>query len=122
MKEIWKSVIGVEGYDGLYKISSLGRIQNLSGKILKTYTHRNYGVDWKYRFVTFNLCSNSKRRTQMISRLVALAFIPNPDNKPHVNHIDNNPLNNNALNLEWVTARENKNHSVLSGRHTWPKK
>lgn len=114
-EEIWKDM---PGYEGLYQASNLGRIKSLDkvvfqkaknnstskhiykGKILKPILH-----DTGYNYVTLN-CKNIS-----VHRLVAKTFIPNMENKPFVNHIDGNKLNNNANNLEWCTAKENMQHA-----------
>jgi len=72
----------------------------------------------KYMVVT--LCENGKRRNYSIHRLLALVFIPNPENKSHVNHIDSDETNNNLDNLEWTTVSENSQHGYDYGRHTPP--
>lgn len=115
---VWKDI---EGYEGLYQISDEGEVRSLDrlatgnskrmlrGKILsKLKTGTGY-----YRV---DLCKDGKVKRHKVHRLVATAFIKNPDKKPFVNHIDNNPLNNNASNLEWCTASENSCHSVRCGR------
>ena len=92
-----------------YAISNLGNIINVkSGRLLKTNINP-YG----YKYVQLSI--NGIRTTYRIHRLVARAFVDNPDNKPYVNHIDGNKLNNNANNLEWVTAKENDNHARKTG-------
>lgn len=101
MNEIWKDI---EGYEGLYQISNLGKIKSLTKNcILKPSNCRKYkGV---------NLYKNGITKTKSIHRLVAIAFIPNPNNYPCVNHIDCNKENNNADNLEWCTYKQNNNHN-----------
>lgn len=112
MKEIWKDI---KNYEGLYQVSNLGRVKRIGksagavcGRILKTANcvKTNYGI---YQIVC--LCINNKKTTNFVHRLVAEAFIPNPENKPQVNHIDGNPSNNNISNLEWVSASENSIHA-----------
>lgn len=124
MEEIWKDI---EGYEGLYQISNLGRVKSLgryinklSGniwtdeKIKKSYTDR----DGYYRV---NLYKDSKIQTYMIHRLVALAFIPNTKDKPQVNHIDGNKENNNVSNLEWCTSKENNIHALKNKLRIMPR-
>ena len=96
MQEIWKDI---EGYEGAYQISNFGRIKNKI-KILSPQIN-NCGY---LRIIL-------KNKHYSIHRLVALAFLPNPENKPQVNHIDGNKTNNYVTNLEWVTASENQKHN-----------
>lgn len=108
--EIWKDVIG---YEGIYQVSNLGRVKGLERrvntwnayktiqeKILKPCNHRGY------LYVTL------QKKQFAIHRLVAQAFLPNPDNKPQVNHINEIKSDNNVKNLEWVTAKENINYGT----------
>lgn len=97
--EIWKDV---PEYVGLYKVSNYGNIKR-NDKILSSSGKR-------YNKVT--LFKNRIRKSINVHRLVALAFIPNPDNKPCVDHIDGNSFNNNVSNLRWVTPKENSNNPI----------
>ena len=105
--EIWKKI-----KDLPYEISSLGRVRNLKGKILKTYI-QNHG--YEQIKVAFN------RTHRLIHRLVAEAFIANPENKKYVNHIDGNKLNNSVNNLEWCTNSENILHARRTGLNPYNK-
>ena len=97
MKEEWKSVIG---YEGLYEVSSCGQIKSLrKGALLTPHKINGYYV--------VRLCKNGKMKNHKVHRLVAIAFIPNPENKAFVDHIDTNRSNNRVENLRWVTASEN---------------
>ena len=101
--EIWKDVAW---YEWLYQVSSLGNVKSYYIKQIKNLT------PWKdskwYLFV--NLYNSWNKKSYRVHRLVAQRFIPNPNNKPQVNHIDWNKLNNNIKNLEWCTASENIKH------------
>jgi len=98
-KEEWLPIKDFENYE----ISSLGQVRNTNtGRILKLTTKGGY--------IFTGLWSNSKVKTIAVHRLVALAFIENPENKPQVNHKDKNRSNNNVSNLEWSTALENNLH------------
>jgi hypothetical protein len=107
-EEIWKDVEGFEGY----KVSSFGRIKSFkhkkAGRILKLPLKA-----WGYFQTT--LFKLGKPKFLSVHKLVALAFIPNPENKPEVNHIDGNKTNNNVQNLEWVTLSENSLHAFKIG-------
>ena len=98
--EIWKEI---EGYEGIYEISSWGNIRNSKGDYIRTYKNSK-------GYVRVDLFKNGTRSHKRVNRLVAEAFIPNPFNLPQVNHKDGNKLNNSYTNLEWVTDEENKAH------------
>lgn len=112
--EIWKDI---PDYEGLYKASNLGRIMSLiryhntSFRLLTPRIQQN-----KYLMVT--LSKNNIKKQISIHRLVALTFIPNPENKKCVNHIDGNKQNNILTNLEWVTNRENSAHHFLKQNYS----
>lgn len=102
----------------LYEIDSTGELRNVkSKKVVKGYVEKNGYV----RVRIENKCLGGVVRTT-IHRLVAEAFIPNPENKPEVNHIDSNRSNNDVSNLEWVTRSENMRHSYNKGINTKPLK
>lgn len=108
LEESWADIIG---YEGLYKISSMGRVMSLHYKksnketdvILKPIKERG-------GYLTVILSKNTVHKRFKIHRLVAKSFIPNPNNYPIVNHKDENPQNNNVNNLEWCTAAYNTNY------------
>lgn len=104
--EEWKNI---EGYDGLYKVSNLGRVKSLGNektrkeKILKTGKTKD-------GYLQVGLHKEGKRKKCYVHRLVAQAFIENPNNFNEVNHIDENKENNISTNLEWCTGKSNCNH------------
>lgn len=104
MEEVWKDI---KGYEGLYQVSSFGRVKRFTtGRILKG------GKDTQ-GYLMVLLCKNNTKSNKSLHRLVAQTFIPNPENKPQVNHMDENKTNNRVDILEWMTAKENNNH----GKH-----
>lgn len=116
LSEVWKDI---KGYEGLYQISNLGRVKSLKrfntnnantkDRILKPSLDRK-------GYLHVVLCKNNKRYNKTLHRLVAEAFIENPENKPQVNHIDEDKTNNRVSNLEWMTNKENRNHGTAIKR------
>ena len=106
--EIWENV---QGYEGLYLISNLGRLLSAPRNGTKTYWHLIAPHKLKTGYVQYQLCKNDTRKEYKAHRLVAMAFLPNPENKREVNHIDGNPGNNTVDNLEWATTSENQIHA-----------
>ena len=108
MKESYKDIAG---YEGKYMISNLGNVKSL-----------NYQNTKKERVLCpvkhhlgYMLVHLGKNKIKMVHTLVAEAFIPNPEGKKFVNHIDGNKQNNVVTNLEWVTSKENMNHAIRTG-------
>ena len=106
--EVWKDI---EGYEGLYQISNLGNVVSLN------YALRGYSSLLKpkinpHGYAWVDLRKNNTSKPMLIHRLVALAFLDNPNNYPFINHKDENPLNNNLENLEWCTHEYNVHYSL----------
>lgn len=113
MQEIWKDI---PGYEGKYQISNLGNVMSLHFKRSATNKKLLTPVDNNHGYFQVMLRDNGNDNRFRIHRLVAEAFVPNPENKPVVNHIDGNTKNNRADNLEWVTQRENIIHGCQYGK------
>ena len=114
--EIWKDA---PGYEGIYQISTVGRVKKLyrewnngSRRSEETILNTHYGVHGYNHHV---FIKNSIRKDFKVARLVAILFIPNPDNKPFVNHIDGVKSNDCVWNLEWATHKENDQHAYKIG-------
>jgi hypothetical protein len=119
--EVWADI---EGFEGYYQVSNLGNIRSLdrtiiqsngqvrhfNGRVLKQKLDR-YG----YAVVMLRKRTEGVRKSATVHRLVAEAFIPNPDNKPTVNHKNGNKADNSAQNLEWSTRQENTAHAIRTG-------
>lgn len=122
--EIWRDVVG---FEGKYRVSNKGRVCSV-GRLKKsgygTYSVSKskllsiqmYGREHNRATVHFSM--DGKTKNFLVHRLVAQAFIPNPDNLPQVNHKDENPLNNEVENLEWCTAQYNLTYNNLQKRNS----
>lgn len=109
MIEEWRDI---EELGGVYQVSNLGRIKSKPREGTKGGIIKQFLID---RYMKVHLYNNGIRGFYFIHRLVAKAFIPNPDNKPQVNHINGNRYDNRAINLEWTTSQENIRHSYDNG-------
>ena len=104
--EVWRDI---PGWEGLYQVSNLGRIRSIRVRLIKPYDARGYRVA--------TLHSGDRMERAGVHRFVAQAFIPNPEGKEQVNHINGDKADNSVENLEWVTCQENNLHRcrVLGG-------
>lgn len=121
--EEWKDI---KGYEGLYQVSNEGRVKSLDHIIIcnngkgvaikkqKGKMLRSFSRCLNYQTVT--LTKNGIQKLCLVHRLVAEAFIPNPDNLPFINHKDENPANNVVENLEWCTHKYNMNYGTCQQR------
>lgn len=135
--EIWKPVLG---FEGLYEVSNLGRVKNvphwvsrdyiregihiidklfIKERVLnpkKKYHHVSRGDGKAVFYYGLSLKKGRKYINKMLHRIVAEAFIPNPENKPCIDHINGNPLDNRIENLKWCTYKENNNNPITKAR------
>lgn len=118
--EIWKPV---KGYEGFYEVSNFGRIKNIAvfshtaGKVVMRKTPMVLKPETTYDgYKRVLLSLYGKKKKYSVHRIVAAAFIPNPNNYPEVNHKDEDTANNKADNLEWCTAKYNSNYGTLPQR------
>lgn len=110
-KECWKDI---KGYEGLYQVSTLGRVKNYkTNRVLKPSINKD-----GYLFII--LYKHKKQKNVLVHRLVAQAFISNLENKPQVNHLDEDKQHNMVEKLEWATPKENINHGSRTQRTLKP--
>ena len=114
IKEYWKDK---KDYEGHYQVSNCGRVKSIKfgkEKILKQ------SKDKKTGYLHVGLCKENILKHFLVHRLVAEAFLDNPDNLPQVNHKDENPQNNVVSNLEWCDAKYNVNYGTRTERYSKP--
>ena len=99
--------------NGLFEVNDIGEVYRISDGKKELAVQAKTGRNGRYRVVSAMI--DGKQKNFYVHRLIAEAFIPNPDDKPEVNHIDGNPANNRVENLEWVTRSENASHAYRTG-------
>lgn len=118
MTNITEIFVPIQGFEGYYEISNLGRVRTVDRTI--TFSDGRKRA-YKSKFIKFSnplgylvapLVKHQKQKFVSVHRLIAIHFIPNPHNKPFINHIDGNKQNNSISNLEWCTHAENTTHAV----------
>lgn len=113
MTEIWKDV---EGYEGCYQVSNFGRVKSLGNGNARNPNFQKERImkasKNKYGYFRICLCKDGKHKYYSIHRLVAIAFIPNPNNLPQVNHKDECKTNNRVDNLEWCSVKYNMTYAT----------
>jgi len=127
MTEVWKRIDGLKYHEvsNTGKVRSTGNIVKTKNGVLKKMMPRELkGTDNGLGYIRVSIKENGKKYPESyVHRIVALAFVDNPEGKPCINHIDNDPKNNAADNLEWVTKLENTRWMMAQGRHkrteTW---
>lgn len=132
-REVWRDVVG---YESLYQVSNMGRVRALDrvierkdGRIQTLKGHMLTPCKGNGSYYNVSMCKDNVARSMRVHRLVAIAFIPNPNNYRCVNHKDGNKLNNKVSNLEWCTNRQNTQHAIKhklitfdrAGYNSWPK-
>lgn len=120
MKEVWKPI---ENYEGLYEVSNIGNVRSLPRVVRGNYgsTQPKRGRMLKHSidkdgYHQVVLSKDAKTKHYRVHRLVAMAFIPNPNNHPQINHINEKVDDNRVENLEWVTCTQNINHGSRTKR------
>jgi len=103
MEEVWKDI---KDYEGQYQVSDMGRVKKTNGKVLNNVINKHTG------YYQVNLHKNKEKHTKRVHRLVAEAFIPNPDNKSEIDHINTIKTDNSVQNLRWVTHKENQSNPL----------
>lgn len=121
--EEWRDVVG---YEGLYQVSNMGRVKSLerqSSTFCQKGTMCTYSVNEKIckqhtvgGYLMVHLSNNNKKKLVRVHRLVAMSFMPNPNNYPQINHINENKTDNTLGNIEWCTCKQNNNHGTRNKR------
>lgn len=118
MDEEWRDVVD---YEGLYMVSNLGRVKSLERRGSRGYKIKERiltGTIDKYGYIIVNLSKNNKNKQFKVHRLVAIAFIPNLENKPFIDHINTIRDDNRVENLRWATYEENNNNQLTKKKYS----